>query len=620
MEKVAAHTRDLTQANIEEIAKLFPQVITEVLDVEGNVTRAIDFDALRQELSAHVVEGPRERYRLEWPGKRAATVAANTPTQCTLRPLIENSVNFDTTKNVFIEGDNLEALKILQESYLGKVKLIYIDPPYNTGNDFIYDDDFAENSDVYLERSGQTDGSGVRLVANTDANGRFHSDWLSMIYPRLKLARLLLAQDGFICISIDDNEADNLKKVCEEVFGPRNFVGQFVWKKGGTGKNDSRFAIVEHEYILVFVRDESAVELGLDPEARATTKYSESDEFGNYSLVRLDQQSLQYSPALDYTLIGPDGVTYQLQHRDPNRPNAIWRWSQERVSANLDQLVFKDGKVYTKNYEKAGARPRSLLIEERFGVTRTGRKNAEDALGLQGAFDYPKPVALIAFLLRIVDDKQALIMDFFAGSGTTAEAVMRVNAEDGGTRRWILVQLAEDIEESTVAGKAGFATISDLAQRRIANAALKIAEADVHGAAGMDGGFRAFKVGEGSYKKVLSSPETTKQTSLAGMIDHIHEERTDMDLLTQSMLDWGLDLSLNIEATELGGTSVTIVDDGALIACFSTTVPNTTVRLIAGHKPLRAAFRDSSFANDADRINVEQIFRELSPDTQVKVI
>jgi len=417
---------------------------------------------------------PMPQEPLFWPGKRAALRVAQEPTTATLRPDRENSKDWDTTNNVFIEGDNLEVLKILQKHYHGKIKMIYIDPPYNTGKDFVYPDNFKEGLATYLEWTRQVNNEGKKVSTNSESEGRYHSNWLNMMYPRLKLARNLLTDDGLIFISIDDHEQDNLRKLCNEVFGETNFAGQFIWKKGGTGKNDSQFAVVEHEYVLAYARRADAAMFGLDDEATVTTSYNMEDERGKYSLIRLDMQNLQYSASLDYDLVGPDSQIYRLSHKSPARPNAIWRWSKERVQREMDELVFKDGKVYTKNYAKDGAKVRSLLVEERFGVTRTGKAEAEAAIGESGVFDFPKPVRLIQYLVRMVDDKDAIILDFFAGSGTTAQATMAQNAKDDGSRRFIQVQLPEPTSEGSEARSLGYKTIAEISRRRIAGAGSKI--------------------------------------------------------------------------------------------------------------------------------------------------
>jgi adenine-specific DNA-methyltransferase len=615
MEKLKMHSPDLTEQNIDRIAELFPQVITETLDADDNPARAIDFDALRQELSDHIVEGPQERYQLDWPGKRAAAFAANAPIAKTLRPVREESVDFDTTRNLFIEGDNLDALKLLQESYLGKVKLIYIDPPYNTGHDFVYDDDFAESSADYLARSGQKSVTGDRLVANTEANGRFHSDWLSMMYPRLKLARNLLRDDGVICVSIDDNEVANLVKLCEEVFGADNHLATFIWKSKSGGANDSGEVAVDHEYVVCFSRTNSGSALGLDPGAVATTSYSNEDEHGRYALERLDKQNLQYSASLDYDLVGPDGSIYQLRHRDPSRPNAVWRWAKERVERDIDRLVFKGGHVYTKNYEKEGGKPRSLLVDERFGRTRTGNTEVRELLG-GSYFDNPKPTKLLSAIATIAASDDAVVLDFFAGSGSLGQAVMDLNAKDGGSRRFILVQLPERTPDGSDARNAGFESIADVSRKRLGVVGSNI-RSSLTGQQ-TDVGFRTLKVDSTNVADVLRSPADTAQDTLPAFEDSIKPGRTGEDLVFQVMLEWGLDLSLPIKAGVVAGCPIFDVDDGMLLACFNCAITTDLVKGLASRQPLRVVFRDSDFESDTARINAEQIFKELSPATELR--
>jgi adenine-specific DNA-methyltransferase len=614
VDKLKMHSPDLTQQNIDKLAELFPTVVTERLDDDGNPARAIDFNLLRQELSDHLVDGPQERYQLDWPGKRAALFTANAPIAKTLRPVREESVDFDTTKNLFIEGDNLDALKLLQESYLGKVKLIYIDPPYNTGRDFIYRDDFAESTASYLERSQQVDG-GVRLVANPESGGRFHSAWLSMMLPRLKLSRNLLADDGVIFISIDDGELANVSKLCDEVFGAANHVATFVWKSKSGGANDSGEVAVDHEYIVCYSRTAGANVLGLDPDAVATTSYTHEDEFGRYSLERLDKQNLQYSSSLAYDLVGPDGTIYRLNHRNPAQPNAIWRWSKDRVARDMDKLVFKDGNVYTKNYEKAGAKPRSLFVDERFGRTRTGSTELR-ALLSGSYFDNPKPTKLIEMIVKIASRTDSIVLDFFAGSGTTAHAVMATNAADLGQRRFITVQLPEVVERDSDAGNAGFETIAEISRRRLRSAGNALKEKLGADADRLDIGFRALRVDGSNMTEVLRSPDAVTQGSLAVLTPSVRPDRTALDLLFQVLLDWGLDLSEPIR--EEPGQFY--VGDGALIACFESKPSSQRLRAIASLHPAAAVFLDGAFERDADLINLGQIFRELSPETTLRVI
>ncbi|NLY27365.1 MAG: site-specific DNA-methyltransferase [Alcaligenaceae bacterium] len=621
MEKLKMHSPNLTQENIARIRDLFPGCVTEAKGEDGNVKLAVDFDQLRQELSASIVEGPQERYHLNWPGKREALLTANAPIAKTLRPCRDESVDFDNTKNLFIEGDNLDALKLLQETYLGKVKMIYIDPPYNTGKDFIYKDYFAEDVESYRRRTNQRDSDNNRLVQNTPANGRFHSDWLSMIYSRLRLARNLLTTDGVIFISIDDSEVNNLIAACNEVFGESNHVATFIWKSKSGGANDSGDVAVDHEYIVCFSRQQVDSALGLDPDAVATTSYSNQDEHGRYSLERLDKQNLQYSSSMDYDLVGPDGVIYKLQHRDPSRPNAIWRWSKDRVANNMNLLVFKDGHVYTKNYERAGGKPRSLFVDERFGRTRTGSTEARDILG-GDFFDNPKPTKLLKTVAAVGSTHDAIVLDFFAGSGSTADAVLRLNAEDGGNRRFIMVQLPEPCPEDSEAFKAGHRTIADISRERIRRVGKRALDGQCHENWSKDIGFRVLKIDTSNMADVYYAPDALDKANLDLFVDNIKPDRTPEDLLFQVMLDWGVDLALPISKETIQGRDVFFVDDNALAACFDahSGIDEAFVNELAKRQPLRVVFRDAGFKDSSVKINVEQIFKLLSPATEVKCI
>ena len=617
MEKLKMHSANLTQDNIARIRDLFPNCITEAKGEDGSVKLAVDFDQLRQELNDSIVDGPQERYHLNWPGKREALLTANAPTVKTLRPWRKESVEFDGTKNLFIEGDNLDALKLLQETYLGKVKLIYIDPPYNTGKDFIYKDDFAEDLDSYKRRTNQRDEAGNRLVQNTLTNGRFHSDWLTMIYSRLRLARNLLTEDGVIFISIDDSEVNNLIAVCSEIFGNANHVATFIWKSKSGGANDSSEVAVDHEYIVCFSRQNTDSALGLDPEAVATTSYNNSDAQGRYSLERLDKQNLQYSTSMDYDLVGPDGTVYKLDHRDPKRPNAIWRWSKEKVKNNMDKLVFKDGRVYTKNYEKPGGKPRSLFIDERFGRTRTGSTEVRDILA-GDYFDNPKPTKLLKVITAIGASPDSIVLDFFAGSATTAHAVMQMNAADGGNRRFIVVQLPEPYAEDSEAFKAGYSTIAEVSKERIRRSASMIKRDNPK----IDTGLRVLKIDTSNMADVYYAPDALERPNLDMFVDNIKPDRTPEDLLFQVMLDWGVDLALPISKQTIKGKDVFLVDGNALAACFDGLggVDEDFVKELAKVQPLRVVFRDSGFKDSSVKINVEQIFKLLSPATEVKCI
>lgn len=474
MEKMDMMSMDRVQENIAKIRALFPECVTEVKR-DGKVTLAVDFDELKQEMSGMLIDEREERYQMTWPDKRKAKLLANTSISATLRPCKEESVDFDNTQNLYIEGDNLDVLKLLQETYLGKVKMIYIDPPYNTGSDFVYEDDFAQSAEEYVANSGQYDDQGNRLVENKETNGRFHTDWLNMIYPRLKVARDLLTDDGVIFISIDDNEQANLKKLCDEVFGESNFIANLIWKSKSGGANDSRFFAVDHEYIFVYAKIADHVFLNLDKEATVTTSYNRRDEKGEYALDRLDKQSIRYSKTLDFEIKDPDGTSYFPKHKDPQHPNATWRWSKEHVQNNYNELVFENGYVYTKNYKKSGAIARSLLIEDRFGRTRTGKTDCYSLFN-RDYFSNPKPYKLIRYLCMIAADSNSIVLDFFSGSATTAHAVMQLNAEDGGHRKFIMVQLPEKCDEQSEAYKAGYKNICEIGKERIRRAGKKIKE------------------------------------------------------------------------------------------------------------------------------------------------
>lgn len=474
MDKLRMMSMDNVQMNVEKIQKLFPNAVTEVLR-DGKPTLAIDFDVLKQELSSELIDDKEERYQMTWPDKKKSVLLANTPISATLRPCKEESVDFDHTQNLYIEGDNLDVLKLLQETYLGKIKMIYIDPPYNTGNDFVYNDDFAIDSDEYADASGQYDEQGNRLVQNTESNGRFHTDWLNMIYPRLKVAKDLLADDGVIFISIDDNEQANLKKICDEVFGETNFVSCMIWKSKSGGANDVSTVACDSEYVLIYSKSIELIQFNLDTEAQVTTSYNQVDSDGRrYSLDRLDKQSLGYQSSLDFPIIGPDGRTYIVEHKNPDVKVARWRWGKETVKERYNELVFKYPYVYTKNYEKDGSIARNLLIDDRFGRTRTGKTEVSELFNKVAYFSFPKPTKLIKYLIKLATFSNSTILDFFSGSATTAHAVMQLNAEDGGNRKYIMVQLPEKCDEKSEAYKAGYRTICDIGKERIRRAGKKL--------------------------------------------------------------------------------------------------------------------------------------------------
>ncbi|MBY6540057.1 site-specific DNA-methyltransferase [Rhodococcus sp. BP-349] len=651
MEKLRMTTPDTTAVNIEKIAEIFPGVMTETVDPHGTLVRVVDFDLLRQELSDQLVEGRQERYQLDWPGKRAAAFTANTPIAKTLRPLREQSVDFDATKNLFVEGDNLDVLKMLQESYLGKVKLIYIDPPYNTGNDLLYDDDFTQTQAEFLVESSQDDGVGSRLVANLETNGRFHSDWLSMMYPRLKLARNLLSEDGVLVVSIDDGEHAGIVEVCKELFGAKNYLASVARVTKKTSNKGTHFA-PSKDYLVTVARNADAVGPLMDEIDEAyRRKFSAVDERGAFATVGLYQASLD-------PLRGCSNQRYWIQCPDgsfvvppgPRRPNSVedaanrppesredrvWRWSFDTYLKNKKLLIFKETStsplqdergdqskwnVYTKYYLEDrladGKRPRDFLD----GVTNDQGAKALANLGMAKYFDYTKPPALVRRMLGWIADPDALVLDFFAGSATTGHAVMEQNAADGGRRSFICVQIAEDLDVKSDAASAGFSTISELGRERLVRASAAVAERAGLAQADLDLGFRYLRVDSNNLTDVLLTPDETNQYELAGLQDSVKPGRSGEDLLFQVLLDWGLELTLPITVEQVDGNEIFVVDDGALFACFDSAVSPDLVRSLAKREPLRVVFRDSCFASDDARINAEQIFAEVSPLTDVRAI
>lgn len=658
MEKMKLHSPNLTQENIARIRELFPGCVTEAQGEDGKLKLSVDFDQLRQELSEFMVEGPQERYHLNWPGKREALLTANAPIAKTLRPYREESVDFNTTKNLFIEGDNLEALKLLQETYLGKVRMIYIDPPYNTGNDFIYEDDFAENADEFLKRSNQKDEEGNRLVANTDSNGRFHSDWLSMMYSRLKLARHLLRDDGIVFVSIDDDEASNLCKICNEIFGESNFIANLVWDRNR--KNDAKYFSVGHEYMAVYFKDKSFVQSqgtlfrapkegveelkDLFNKLRADFKddwdairekildfYSSIPEEDPRAPIKRFRKIDHKGPYRDDGNInwpGGGGPKYQVIHPETKKPCKLpasgWRYpTPQRFWEEFDK-----GRVVFGPDESTVPRVRTNLFENNdqvmksvhFSYAQTATNKFIEIFDGVRVFENPKPVTDIVQIVRYVTDPDDIVVDFFAGSATTAHAVMQLNAEDGGNRKYIMVQLPEPCDEQSEAFKAGYKTIAELSKERIRRAGKKILEGECHEGWDKDIGFRVLKVDSSNMADVYYTPDTIEQTQVDAFVDNIKPDRKPEDLLFQVLLDWGVDLSLPIRKESLQGKSVFFVDENALVACFDTGVNEDLVKQLAGFEPLRVVFRDNGFVSDAVKINVEQIFKQMSPGTDVKSI
>ena len=631
MEKMDMMSMDRVQENIAKIRALFPECVTEVKR-DGKVTLAVDFDELKQEMSGMLIDEREERYQMTWPDKRKAKLLANTSISATLRPCKEESVDFDNTQNLYIEGDNLDVLKLLQETYLGKVKMIYIDPPYNTGSDFVYEDDFAQSAEEYVANSGQYDDQGNRLVENKETNGRFHTDWLNMIYPRLMVARDLLADDGVIFISIDDNEQENLKKICDEVFGSENFICNFVRKnKAGSGHDSSHIAI-EFDYVLCYVKSISVCKINQEKiDVEIDDKYRYEDQYverrGKYYLRDLDYRG-SYSEGLDYPIETPDG-TVIYSGGQSGRPNT-WRWSKQKFEWGKKNgfIVFqkREGKwkVYIKQYQFVDNNDETYIrtIPYRALIDFSNGLGSTECLGLLGnnVFSYPKPSALVKHFLQVASNENSLILDFFSGSATTAHAVMQLNAEDGGHRKFIMVQLPEKCDEKSEAYKAGYKNICEIGKERIRRAGKKIKEDSPLTTQDLDVGFRVLKLDSSNMKDVYYKAEDYAQTMIAGLEDNVKEDRTPLDLLFQVMLDLGQELSAKIEEKTIAGKTVWCVEGNNIIACFDSDINDQVVTEIAKLKPLYAVFRDSSFISDAAAANCEQIFASISPATSRKVI
>jgi adenine-specific DNA-methyltransferase len=631
MDKLKLHTPDFTAANIEKLAALFPGCVTEARDEKGVAMRGIDFDQLRQELSDHIVEGPRERYHLDWPGKREALLAANAPIAKTLRPCREESVDFDTTKNLFIEGDNLDALKLLQETYLGKVKMIYIDPPYNTGTDFLYDDNFSGDTDAFLIKSNQKDEVGNRMVTNNESNGRFHSDWLSMMYARLSLARNLLREDGVIFVSIGEEELANLTNLLNKVFGEQNRLAIIsrLQKRGG---NKGNFFNPVMDYILAYARN--VVELPFFTETVDEAIYNKVETEGpkkgqKYAEVVIYMPNLDYRPNQRFYVDAPDGSKVIPPE------GKSFRWSRQRFEEELRQgnVAIKPARN-SKLIDEHGNQSKWIVYQKRFLTAtltdETARPNnfLEDFQNMLGSkelqelgipFDYPKPSALIRKLLFICKCRdEDLVLDLFAGSASTAQAVLDRNQEDGGRRKFIMVQLPEACDPNSEAYKAGYKVISDIGKERIRRVGARIKEKNSINSADFDVGFRVLKIDTSNMADVYYAPDAVKQTDLVAHTDNIKPERTPEDLLFQVLVDWGVDLSLSIAQETVAKKKVFFVDGNALAACFDPKVSEDLVKELAKRKPLRVVFRDSSYDSDSVKINVEQIFKLLSPETEVK--
>lgn len=597
---------DMTEKNIEKIESLFPNCITEALDENGKLKKAINFETLKQMLSNEIIAGD-EAYEFTWVGKKAAVLEANKPIRKTLRPCIEQSVEWNNTENLYIEGDNLEVLKLLQESYLGKVDVIYIDPPYNTGNDFIYNDDFKLSSEEYSEVSNELDEEGNRLFKNTDGNGRFHSDWCSMIYSRLLLSRNLLSDNGVIFISIDDNEQSSLNLICNEIFGSDN-VETIVWAKesesnSGKMKNTKTFRDV-HEYIIVCYKNKRLIQFDKINEALKNVKFQTTNLAKNNSNKNGDIDRI-------FEIVNPDnGLSWTDE----------WKYDKETIDNLLRENLLwfgKDGSNKPRQILPTDDR-RTVFVESIVtqGSSTQGRKDLEELLG-KNQFDNPKPVKLIKTLLSISSKTNSIILDFFSGSATTAQAVMQLNVEDGGHRKYIMVQLVEQTDEKSDSYKAGYRNICEIGQERIRRASKKILEDNK---VSIDIGFRVFKLDDSNMTNVFYSVDDYSKDLLSNLESNIKSDRNDLDLLYGCLIEWGLPLSLPYNSEEIEGCTVHNYNNGDLVACFNENIPDSVIKYIAKQQPLRAVFRDSSFANSPSKINVGEIFKSLAPDTRVKVI
>jgi adenine-specific DNA-methyltransferase len=633
-ERLEMCTKDLSQEKIRLLSELFPNCITESKENE-KVVRSVDFDALRQELSDHVIEGPKERYQFTWPDKNKARVLANTPTTMTLRPCREESVDFDTTKNLYIEGDNLEVLKILRETYLGKVKMIYIDPPYNTGNDFVYDDDYSMSAEEYSQKSGDISDSGERLVLNTSSNGRFHTDWLNMIYPRLLLAKDLLKDNGVIFISIDDNEVVNLVKICNEIFGENNFAGLFPWQSRQSIQNDTDISI-NHEYVVAYakVRRQSNRRL---KESNASTWFKE-DSFV-FLPIELDQSKFDnpdndprglwkadpmdapnVRPNLTYTIINPKtGESY-------NPPQGRhWRFEKKKFEEALadNRIVWgKNGegkpqlKVFYSEKQLFGSVDNSWWSGDRFGTSTFGTKELIKIFDGKAPFDTPKPTKLIINLIKLVSRPQDgdIILDFFSGSATTADSLININSKDGGNRSFIMVQTPDNIEQKGL--NTGYNNICEIGKERIRRAGFRLADESI------DSGFRVYKLDSSNMTDVFFDPESFKQMNVEEFGNNVKPDRSSEDLLTQAMLELGIKLSAKIETESIENNPVSIVDDGYLVACLSNSCSESIITALAKReiKPTYAVIRNGPGMTDQMLSNIEQIFKTYSPGTEVRLI
>ncbi len=633
MEKMRMESPDLTAQNIEKIGALFPNCITETIDENGKLKKAINFELLKQMLSGGVIEGS-EAYEFTWVGKKAAIVEANKPIRKTLRPCKEESVNWDTTENLYIEGDNLEVLKLLQESYLGAIKMIYIDPPYNTGNDFIYRDDFAMESEEWKVESGAVDDEGNRMFRNTDSNGRFHSDWCSMMYSRLLLARNLLSDDGVIFISIDDVEINNLRKICDEIFGSSNFVANIIWQKKTS--SDARMDIsAAHDYILCFAKKRNLDKyifnyLPYDEERLASYTNPDNDPRGVWASVDITGQTGRAPKSQFYEITTPSGEKYippegrcwamaQNTFEQLYKDNRLWFGSDGKNRPRLKKFLS----------ESEGQRPWTWWDNKFASYNQASNKELMKLFDGKLVFDNPKPTKLLKRMISLTTqaNNKDIILDFFSGSCSTADAVMQLNQEDGGNRRYLCIQIPQDLQETgndfkanNVAINEGYKNICEIGKERIRRAGIKIKEENPLTTQNLDTGFRVFKLADTNMNDVYYSANEYSQDLLPMLESNVKADRTDLDLLFGCLLEWGLPLSLPYTSETIEGCTVHTYNDGDLIACFDENIPDSVVKAIAKRQPLRAVFRDSSFADSPSKINVGEVFKLLAPDTRVKVI
>jgi adenine-specific DNA-methyltransferase len=637
MERLKMESFDVVGNHVSQIAALFPNCVTERLDKDGKPVRAVDFEKLREELTGEIIEEGAERYQFTWPDKRKANQLANTPTKMTLRPCREESVDFEHTENLYIEGDNLDVLKVIREAYLGKVKMIYIDPPYNTGNDFVYNDDFASSYEEFAESCKVYDEEGNLTFdpkANGESNGRFHTDWLNMIYPRLKVARDLLAEDGVIFISIDDNEDENLRKVCDEIFGEQNFVAQLVWERAYSPKNDAKFISNSHDYILMYARNINSFQIGRLPRTEeANARYSNPDNDPRGVWKPSDISVKTYNPESDYPITTPSGRVVEPP------AGRCWSLSKKAFFERLQDNRIWFGpngdsvpsmKRFLTELKFEGMAPTSILFYKEVGHSQEGAKELVSLMGDKGVFDGPKPIRLLYRLLTLANlDKDSIILDFFSGSASTAHALMKLNAEDGGNRKFIMIQLPETTDDK--ARKAGYQTICEIGKERIRRAGKQILDSMQTSAGGdlfsqtekapkLDIGFRVLKLAESNMEDVYYTPDQFEMKDLFRQADNVKPDRTGMDLLFQVMLQCGCLLSEKITVSRIGGKEVFNVADGYLIACFDKDVSEDIIAEIAKQQPVYFVMRDASAASDNVMDNFDQLFRHYSPDTLRRIL